>query len=56
MCIYDEKCKDNIRPESISAARLQAGQGKCEGLAAGLFGVFSDCGTQDFFCDSVKVR
>ena len=57
MCIYDEKCKDNIRPESISApARLQAEQGKCEGLAAGLYGVFSDCGTQDFFCDSVKVR
>ncbi len=57
MCIYDEKCKDNIWPENLSSpARLQAEKGKCSGAPAGLLGLFSNCGTQDFFCDSVKVR
>lgn len=58
VCIYDEICKDNVFEDNIEEpATLKEEPGKCEGAAAGiLFGAFSDCGENQFFCDDTLVH
>ncbi|MBK9150647.1 MAG: T9SS type A sorting domain-containing protein [Saprospiraceae bacterium] len=57
LCHYDEICKNNEWLDQIVVpATLKAEEGKCEGLAGGLWGLFGDCGSYEFFCDNVKVH